>query len=128
MKWFVTIIPVILGIFFLYAGGSKLAGQAMHVEHFTGWSYPIWFMYVTGFIETSCAIMLFVPKTRFYGAVLIICTMLGAIVTLVVSNQLVQIPIPSLVLVLAVLTAKKHRPGSFSAVGADTTDISHKAD
>ena len=66
--------------------------------------------------------------TRFYGAVLIICTMLGAIVTLVVSNQLVQIPIPSLVLVLAVLTAKNHRSGSFSAVGADTTDISHEAD
>ena len=127
MKWFVTIIPIILGIFFLYAGGSKLAGQAMHVEHFTGWGYPIWFMYVTGFIETSCAIMLLVPKTRFYGAVLIICTMLGAIVTLVMSNQMVQIPIPSLVLVLAVFTANKHRPGSFNAVGADTTDISHEA-
>ena len=32
MKWFVTIIPVILGIFFLYAGGSKLAGQAVRLR------------------------------------------------------------------------------------------------
>ena len=127
MKWFGTIIPVILGILFLFAGGTKLAGQAMHVESFTGWGYPIWFMYVTGFIETMCAVMLLVRKTRFYGAVLIACTMLGAVGTLVMSNQMAQVPIPALLLVLAVATAKKHRPDTGGAIEADPIDISRKA-
>ncbi|SVA99669.1 uncharacterized protein METZ01_LOCUS152523 [marine metagenome] len=127
MKWFGTIIPVILGILFLFAGGTKLAGQAMHVESFTDWGYPIWFMYVTGFIETMCAVMLLVSKTRFYGAVLITCTMLGAIATLVMSNQMAQVPIPALLFVLAIITAKKHRPDTGGAIEADPIDISRKA-
>lgn len=127
MKWFGSIIPVTLGILFLLAGGTKLAGQAMQVESFTGWGYPIWFMYVTGFIETMCGLMLLVSKTRFYGAVLIACTMLGAVATLVMSNQMAQVPIPALLFVLAIITAKKHRPQTGGAIEVDPIDISRKA-
>jgi uncharacterized membrane protein YphA (DoxX/SURF4 family) len=111
MKWVVTIVSVLLGAMFLFAGGTKLAGLPMHVEHFAHWGYPSWFMYVTGFIETLSAVLVLIPKTRFYGAVLLICTMLGAIATNARANELDRLPVPVVMLALATFTALKHRPG-----------------
>ena len=40
MKWVVMIVSVLMGLMFLFAGGTKLAGLPMHVEHFAHWGYP----------------------------------------------------------------------------------------
>ena len=111
MKWVGTIISVLLGAMFLFAGGTKLAGLPMHVEHFAHWGYPSWFMYVTGFIETLSAVLVVIPKTRFLGAVLVMCTMIGASVTLLRAGDTSQLPVPLVMFALATFTALKNRPG-----------------
>ena len=109
MKWVVTILSVLMGAFYLFAGGTKLAGLPMHVEHFAHWGYPAWFMYVIGTMETASAAMLFVPKLRFFGAALIVCDMLGAVVTHVRADEMSRIPMPAILLALAVFLAVKSR-------------------
>ena len=46
-----TIIQVLLGLVFLAAGGSKLAGTQMQVANFERYGYPQWFRLVTGAVE-----------------------------------------------------------------------------
>ena len=111
MKWVVMIVSVLLGLMFLFTGGTKIAGLPMHVEHCAHWGYPSWFMYVTGFVESASAVMLLIPETRFYGAILIISTMLGAIVTLMRADEMPRLGIPVVLLALATFTAMQHRPG-----------------
>lgn len=112
MKWTVTVLSFVMAAFYLFAGTTKLAGLAMHVEHFTHWGYPIWFMYVTGLVETSAAVLLLIPKTRFYGAVLIGCTMLGAVVTHLRVGEMARLPVPIVMLALAAFVATRRRPGA----------------
>lgn len=66
---------------FLMAGGAKLAGAPEMVGLFDVIGVGQWFRYLTGAIEVSAALMLLVPALAFYGAALLIPTMIGAILT-----------------------------------------------
>jgi uncharacterized membrane protein YphA (DoxX/SURF4 family) len=70
---------LVAAVFFM-AGGSKLAGvmQAVDMYNQIGWGQ--WFRYLTGIIEVGSAVMLLVPSLAVYGAALLICTMIGAII------------------------------------------------
>jgi hypothetical protein len=61
-----------------------------------------WFRYLTGAIEVGAALMLLVPSLAFYGAALLVPTMLGAIMThlFILGGS----AMPALVLLLAVGT------------------------
>src|SRR3981189_1607015 len=72
---------VALALMFLMAGGSKLAGVPAMVSLFGALGLGQWFRYVTGAIEVTSGILLLVPSAAIYGALLLIPTMLGAIVT-----------------------------------------------
>jgi putative oxidoreductase len=72
---------VALALMFLMAGGSKLAGAPAMVSLFDAVGVGQWFRYVTGVIEVTSAIALLVPSAAIVGAMLLIPTMLGAIVT-----------------------------------------------
>lgn len=78
---------IVLGLMFLMAGGSKLAGQDPHPANFANWGYPDVMMYVVGAWEVAFAILLFVPKTRFYGAALLLGNMVGAAITHVTAAE-----------------------------------------
>ena len=65
-KYLLLAVSILLGLAFLGAGGSKLAGAQMHVENFARWGYPAWFQYVTGLIEVLGAPVLFSVKERFF--------------------------------------------------------------
>ena len=52
-----------------------------------------------------------IPKTGFYGAILIIGTMLGAIVTHIRADEMPRFVIPVVLLALAPFTTMQHRPG-----------------
>jgi putative oxidoreductase len=92
------VVQVALALMFLAAGGSKLAGVPAMVTLFDAIGVGQWFRYVTGIIEVTCGIALLVPAAAAFGAVLLIPTMLGAIVTnlFVVPAS----PVPPLVLLL----------------------------
>jgi putative oxidoreductase len=72
---------VALGAMFLMAGGSKLAGVPAMVSLFGALGFGQWFRYVTGVIEFTAGIALLIPVAAVFGALLLIPTMLGAIIT-----------------------------------------------
>src|ERR1700688_2287272 len=72
---------VALAVMFLMAGGSKLVGVPAMVSLFDAIGLGQWFRYVTGVVEVVSGIALLVPSAAVFGAMLLIPTMLGAIVT-----------------------------------------------
>jgi uncharacterized membrane protein YphA (DoxX/SURF4 family) len=66
---------------FLMAGASKLVGAAPMVALFDAIGIGQWFRYVTGVIEVASAIALLVPRSAVFGALILIPTMIGAVVT-----------------------------------------------
>jgi putative oxidoreductase len=75
------VIQVALAAMFLMAGSSKLLGAPAMVTLFDAVALGQWFRYATGIIEVSSALALLVPSAAVFGALLLIPTMLGAIVT-----------------------------------------------
>lgn len=96
-----TTASILLGIVFLIAGGALLAGSEAFRENFERWGYPLWFMYVTGAIEVLGALLVFVPRTRFYGSALLVCTMAGAVLTHLRAGEITMLPAPVVLLALS---------------------------
>lgn len=74
------ILQVLTSVAFLSAGFIKLSGNPLMVEEFGKIGLGQWFRYLTGAIEVASAVMLIVPQLIPIGALLLICTMFGAIV------------------------------------------------
>ena len=73
-----------------------------------------WFRYVTGFIEVTSGIALLVPRAAVFGALLLIPTMLGAIVTNVfVVHASPVMPLLLLLGAAAVAWARRHQLRTF---------------
>ena len=98
-------LSVLLGIFFIAAGGAKLMGSASQVEHFAQWGYPLWFLYLTGIIEVGGGICLFLPKTQWYGIGVLSITMIGAALTHLMAGEMGAVPVPLVLLGLLLLLA-----------------------
>jgi putative oxidoreductase len=81
MKIVTWIIRVLLAAAFIMAGGSKLAGAAEMVAVFDKIGLGQWFRYFTGLTEISGAILLLIPATGLYGALMLAVTMCGAVAT-----------------------------------------------
>jgi putative oxidoreductase len=45
------VLQVLLGLMFVMAGVTKIAGQKMHVDNFDHWRLPQWFRPITGAVE-----------------------------------------------------------------------------
>jgi uncharacterized membrane protein YphA (DoxX/SURF4 family) len=70
-----------LAAMFMLAGGLKLSGVPAMVGLFDAIGIGQWFRYVTGSIEVVSAVALLVPAWAPFGALLLIPTMVGAVVT-----------------------------------------------
>lgn len=106
----ITSIAILVAAVFLWAGGSKLLDAASHVEQFAHWGYPSWFVYVIGLVEVGAAILLVVPATRFYGAALLTCNLLGIVYTHIKAGEFTLLPAPIVLLMLATFIAWSRRP------------------
>jgi putative oxidoreductase len=71
-------LQVLLAAAFLMAGASKLAGVEIMVKQFEAIGLGQWFLYLTGGLEVVAAILLLIPRTGGYGALLLVPIMLGA--------------------------------------------------
>ena len=71
----------LLALAFAGAGGAKLYGVPMLVESFQHIGLGQWFRYLTGVLEVLGAILILTPSLAAFGAVLLICIMIGATVT-----------------------------------------------
>src|SRR5882672_6944543 len=75
------IVQIALAGMFLMAGASKLFGAVPMVALFDAIGIGQWFRYVTGLIEVAAAVALLVPRSAVFGALVLVPTMIGAIVT-----------------------------------------------
>lgn len=92
------VLKVVVGLAFLAAGGSKLAGAPPMVAMFAKIGFGQWFRIFTGLLEVSGAIGLFVPRFAVYAASLLAIVMVGAVgfhLTILGGN-----PAPPIVLLL----------------------------
>ena len=92
------VLRVVVGLAFLAAGGSKLAGAPAMVAMFAKIGFGHWFGILTGSLEVLGAIGLFVPRFFVYAASLLAVVMVGAIgfhLTILGGN-----PVPPIVLLL----------------------------
>lgn len=75
-----------LVITFLAAGASKLLAVPMVVAQFEAFGLPRWALVAVGATELGVAALLFVRKTRFFGALAVCATMLGAAAVHLISG------------------------------------------
>lgn len=107
-KYALLVIKALLTFAFLAAGSAKLAGAEMMVQVFDALGLGQWFRYVTGLIEIGGAALLWLDGRQVFGAGLLLCTMVGAIL----AHLFIIGPsaVPAMVLgVLAALVAFAHR-------------------
>ncbi len=110
---------------FIGSGAAKLTGQAVMLEQFRSFEYPLWFMYVTGAIEFACAIVVLIPRYAHVGAGILACVMAGAVVSHVAHGQLTLVVPPILLLILALVVGTlrdwgRARPAG-SGLGRDSS-------
>ena len=78
LLWVLTLF--IAGMF-LFAGAMKLSAQPMMVAMFGQIGLGQWFRVFTGTLEVVGALLVLVPATAAFGALLLAIVMIGAIVT-----------------------------------------------
>jgi uncharacterized membrane protein YphA (DoxX/SURF4 family) len=107
-------VRLLLALAFGAAGVAKLAGVPMMVQNFEQIGLGQWFRYVTGLVEITGVLLLLVPRTGFWGGLLLGVTMLCAIAAhlLVLGGTAV----PALVLaLLSGFVAYRLRPSTMVA-------------
>jgi putative oxidoreductase len=107
-KYSLLVIKVLLTFAFLAAGLAKLSGSETMVKTFDAVGLGQWFRYVTGLIEIGGAALLWLRGRQVFGAGLLLCTMIGA----VLAHLFIIGPsaIPALVLgALAAIVVFAHR-------------------
>lgn len=88
---------------FLGMGMQELVGVPWIKEQFTYWMYPLWFMYLVGFVQVAGSIATFYKPTRIWGASILLLTMVGAIGTHFYFNQYDWLIPPIVLLALLIL-------------------------
>ena len=104
------ILQIALAGLFLVAGGSKLAGAPAMVGLFNAIGIGQWFRYVTGLIEVGSAVALLIPALAVFGALALVPTMIGAILTqLFIAKASAVLPAIVLIGVALVVWSRRHK-------------------
>ena len=82
MNTILWIVQILAALVFLWAGGAKLVGAESMIQAFAQLGLGQWFRYLTGVLEVAGAVVLLTPKWSAFGALLLSCVMVGAIVSL----------------------------------------------
>jgi putative oxidoreductase len=103
----------LLALAFLAAGIAKLYGVPMLVEEFETIGFGQWFRYLTGVLEVTGALTILMPAVSVFGALLLCCIMVGAIIAhvFVIGGS----PVPAAVLLVLsaiVVVARRRRLGA----------------
>ncbi|WP_427181299.1 DoxX family protein [Paenibacillus sp. TC-CSREp1] len=112
MSIFITVLQVLLGIFFLFTGSKIISGKM--ADEFKRFGLPSFFNVMTGSFEIVGAVGMIVgiwmPVTAILAGVLLGGTMLaGAFTLIVLAKDPIQKAIPALVLfVLSLIVSVYH--------------------
>lgn len=112
------VLRTILGLAFLAIAMVKLTGSLQTVEMFANIGWGQWFRYFTGALDLVGAVLVLLPRSAFYGALLLTCTVgFAAVLTLV--GRIHDSPVPPLALTViaaAVALLSRPRPSNIRAV------------
>jgi putative oxidoreductase len=75
------VVQILLALAFIGAASGKLLGNPDMVGLYEVIGIGQWFRYVTGLLELTGAILIVVPRTKFFGAALLGMIMVGAVLT-----------------------------------------------
>ena len=105
------VVAVLLGALFVLSGSGKFMQMDMWQERFINqWGLPGWLALITAVMELVGGLMLFVPKTAFYGAGLIILAMIGATGAHLMASEWGNATFPPVLIALAAFVAYQRRP------------------
>ena len=90
------IVRMLLAAAFVSAGGMKLAGVPQFVALFDQIGIGQWFRLLTGTLEVAGGLLVLIPRTAAWGALLLAGVMVGALLThlMVIGGN----PIPAVIL------------------------------
>jgi len=119
MKWVIRILQGLLAVGFAAFGVMKLTGNAMQVQIFEGFGYPLGFMYFVGFCEVLGAIGLLVGFWKSRIALLasggLVLLMVGAVFAHFKAGQGIGLAMPALVFfILSLVVLLGKRAGNLS--------------
>jgi putative oxidoreductase len=107
------VLQVLAAAAFIAAGIPKLAGAAPMVQMYDVIGIGQWFRYATGIIEVGSAVLLLIPAGAVIGAILLVCTMVGAILThLLVLHSSPVAPMVLLAVVGAIALLRRSQIGA----------------
>ena len=67
------------------------------------YGYPLWFRWVTGVLELAAAVLILIPRVRFWGGLLTACIMIGAAITNIMAGLVDFLPVNVIIFVAAAL-------------------------
>ncbi|MFB9760517.1 DoxX family protein [Ectobacillus funiculus] len=119
MKWVIRILQGLLAVGFAAFGVMKLTGNAMQVQIFEGFGYPLGFMYFVGFCEVLGAIGLLIGFWKSRIALLasggLVLLMAGAVFAHFKAGQGIGLAMPALVFfILSLVVLLGKRAGNLS--------------
>ena len=104
---------ILLAVIFLSEGSAKFPASRMWVRIFDQIGFGQWFRYFTGVVEIGGAALLLIPRTRMWGAMVLACTMCGALLVHVfvmgLSPPTIGVVLLLVMLVAVGLDAKRRR-------------------
>lgn len=104
-------ITIVLAIIYVASGVPKLESLEFISARFEEvWGFPDWFRMAIGGMEFIGGILLIIPGTAFYAALMLSVIMLGATYTHLVLGNPVFTPIPVTCFVLLMIVAYARRP------------------
>ena len=86
LKIVITVVGTLLGLWMLLAGSSKFLSRDLFDTMFTDLGLPLWLVPVTGVLEILGGVLVIVPRTAKWGAVLVGAVMVGAAASHLVSG------------------------------------------
>lgn len=81
-------------------GGDPVEMRNMWTDVY---GYPLWFRWVTGVLELVAAVLILIPRVRFWGGLLTACIMIGAAITNVRAGLVDFLPVNVIIFVAAAL-------------------------
>jgi uncharacterized membrane protein YphA (DoxX/SURF4 family) len=113
--WFLAAELLILAPLKFYPRGIR--GWPSYPTKFRDWGFPSWFSFVVGAGEIFAGIMLLLPSERFLGAVVMIVTLVGAMVTHQINHDKLSDSISAPIhFVLVTIVALSTWPADWRAV------------
>jgi len=75
------VVQILLALAFIGAASGKLLGNPDMVGLYEAIGIGQWFRFVTGLLELTGAILIVIPRTKFFGAALLAMIIVGAVLT-----------------------------------------------